>query len=121
MNFVCYLLGWALYRIKKWMGYLYAQRKKGTPVPALHYFDVYGPLVIRDFVTQVVIGLAWVTGMLDKLLTTTLAAAGLTMPDSMSAAESRAFAALVGYVAASVLSELIMKRLTPRGENGEAK
>jgi hypothetical protein len=121
MTFLCYIAGWMLYRVQKWMGYLHAQKKKGTPVPVFHYFSVYGPLVIRDLITQIVIGLAWVTGMLDKLLTTTLAAAGLTMPDSMSAAESRAVAALVGYVAASVLSDVIMERLRPRGENGEAK
>jgi hypothetical protein len=109
-----------MYRVQKWMLYWSSQRKKGLPVTALSYFKDYGPLVIRDLITQAVIGLAWLTGMLDKVLTATLTAVGFTMPENMSGADARAFAALVGYVVASVLSGVLMHRLTAAKEkNGE--
>ena len=122
MTFLCYFAGWTLYRINKWMGYLYSMKRKGTPVKALSYFTQYGPLIVRDLVIQMVIGLAWVTGMLDTMLTAAFTAIGFTMPSDLSPSGARAFATLVGYIVASVLSGVILAHMTPKQNgNGETE
>ena len=117
MIFVYYLTGWALYRAWKWFGYLYGQRLNKQLVTPLGYWTDYWPLVMRDLIVQVVIGLAWLSGMLNKALLAAYAAVGWEAPEI----ETPMTACLVGFVVASALSTILVKHLPagPAEPSGE--
>jgi hypothetical protein len=114
MIFLSYLGGWAFYRLWKWLGWVYGAKKKGVPGAVTAYWVRFWPLVASDAIIQIVIGFAWMSGLLDKIISAAFSTMGWTPP----AAVDPMVACLVGFVVASMLSEVIVKHL-PVGDFAE--
>ena len=114
MIFLSYLGGWALYRLWAWLGWTYGAMRKKIPQPVRTYWRRFWLLVVRDGIVQAVLGLAWLSGLLDKALTAAFASLGMESP----AITNPLTACLTGFIAAVCLSEVIVKHL-PVGDFGE--